>query len=141
MSAFRMYLRVVSQSLQPEEISKRLGAEPDESTSIGSRRRPQSPPRSHATWIRHAGAAGSGARPEDLEPVILEWGANLADALGRLVESGEATVTLEIIQEIRDLDDPQQKGIFLGVDLLSWMSAARASLDIDQYVYHECSDE
>jgi hypothetical protein len=28
-------------------------------------------------------------------------------------------VALEIVQEIRDLDDPQQKGIFLGVDLLS----------------------
>ncbi|MGW1881294.1 DUF4279 domain-containing protein [Streptomyces sp. NPDC001970] len=38
MSGFRMYLRGVSESLQPEEISQRLGAEPDESTSIGSRR-------------------------------------------------------------------------------------------------------
>lgn len=46
-----------------------------------------------------------------------------------------------IVQEIRDLDDPQQKGIFLGADLMSWMGAARASLDIDQYVYHECGDE
>ncbi|WP_406329440.1 DUF4279 domain-containing protein [Streptomyces sp. NBC_00203] len=141
MSAFRMYLRVVSQSLQPEEISKRLGAEPDESASIGSRRHPQSPPRSHATWIRHAGPAGGCARPEELEPVVVGWGWELAGALGRLVGSGEAVVSLEIVQEIRDLDDPQQKGIFLGADLLSWMGAARASLDIDQYVFHECGDE
>lgn len=61
--------------------------------------------------------------------------------LGRLADSGEAVVSLEIVQEIRDLDDPQQKGIFLGVDLLAWMSTARASLDIDQYVYHECGDQ
>jgi hypothetical protein len=84
---------------------------------------------------------GSGARPEDLEPVVLGWGADLADALGRLVDSGDATVSLKIVQEIRDPDDPQQKGIFLGADLLSWMGAAKASLDIDQYIYHECGDE
>ncbi|MCA2182095.1 DUF4279 domain-containing protein [Nonomuraea glycinis] len=136
-----MYLRVVSESLQPEEITRSLGAEPDESTSIGSRWRPQSPPRSRATWIRHAGAVGGGARPEDLEPVVLGWGTDLADALGRLVDSGEVAVSLEIVQKIRDPDDPQQKGIFLGADLLAWLGAARASLDIDQYVYHECGDE
>lgn len=141
MSAFCMYLRVVSQSLQPEEISKRLGAEADEFTSIGSRRHPQSPPQSHATWIRRAGVAGGCARPEDLEPVVVGWGRDFADALGRLVSSGAAVVSLEIVQEIRDLDDPQQKGIFLGADLLAWMGTARASLDIDQYVYHECGDE
>ncbi|WP_328863752.1 DUF4279 domain-containing protein [Streptomyces virginiae] len=141
MSAFRIYLRVVSESLQPEEISMKLGAEPDESTSIGSRRRPQSPPRSHATWIRRVGTTGGDARPEDMEPVVLGWGTDLAAALGRLVDSGEAAVTLGIVQEIRDLDDPQQKGIFLGADLLSWIAAAKASLDIDQYVYHECADE
>ncbi|MFE5860182.1 DUF4279 domain-containing protein [Streptomyces virginiae] len=141
MSAFHIYLRVVSDSLQPEEISRKLGAEPDESTSIGSRRRPQSPARSHATWIRRVGTTGGDARPEDMEPVVLGWGTDLAAALGRLVDSGEAAVTLGIVQEIRDLDDPQQKGIFLGADLLSWIAAAKASLDIDQYIYHECGDE
>ncbi|WP_411135656.1 polymorphic toxin-type HINT domain-containing protein [Streptomyces sp. C10] len=84
MSAFRMYLRVVSDSLQPEDISRRLGAQPDDSTSIGSRRHPQSPPRSHATWIRWAATANGCARPEDLEPVVVGWGPDLADALGRL---------------------------------------------------------
>ncbi|MEU7604806.1 DUF4279 domain-containing protein [Streptomyces sp. NPDC041003] len=140
-SAFRMYLRVVSESLQPEEISRRLGAEPDESTSIGSRRRPQLPPRSHSTWIRRADAPEGRGRPEDLEPAVLGWGTDLATALGRLADAGEASVFLEIVQEIRDLDDPQQKGIALSADLMSWLGAARASLDIDQYVYHECGDE
>ncbi|MGW3356526.1 DUF4279 domain-containing protein [Streptomyces bungoensis] len=66
-----MYLRVVGESLQPEQISARLGTGPDEATEIGSRRRPQSPPRTHATWIRHVPAATGPGRPEDLEPVIL----------------------------------------------------------------------
>lgn len=135
-----MYLRVVSQSLQPEEISQRLGAEPDESTAIGSREHPQSSPRSHATWIRHVGAAEGRARPAELEPVVVGWGPDLAEALGRLAVSGEGDVSLEIVQEITDLDDPQQKGIALGADLLAWMGTARATLDIDQYVFHECGD-
>jgi len=73
--------------------------------------------------------------------VVVGWGPDLADALGRLADSGEAVVSLEIVQEIRDLDDPRQKGILLGADLLAWMSKAKASLDIDQYIYHECGDD
>ncbi|MFF9087522.1 DUF4279 domain-containing protein [Streptomyces sp. NPDC014991] len=141
MSAFRMYLRVVSESLQPQEISARLGTGPDESTAIGSRRRPQSPPRPHATWIRHAAAAGGSARPEDLEPVVLGWGPEFAAALGRLARSGDADVSLVLVQEITDPDDPQQKGVFLRADLLAWLATAGASLDIDQYVYHDCAGE
>ncbi|WP_189940260.1 DUF4279 domain-containing protein [Streptomyces aurantiogriseus] len=141
MKAFWMYLRVVSESLQPEEISRRLGVDPDESTAIGSRRHAGSPPRSHASWVRRADRPGqAGARPEDLEPVILGWGLDFAHALGQLVASGEAVVSLEIVQEIRDLDDSQQKGIFLGAELMSWLGAAKASLDIDQYVFHECDE-
>ncbi|UXY32022.1 DUF4279 domain-containing protein [Streptomyces sp. HUAS TT20] len=135
MSAFRMYLRVVSESLQPEEISARLGTGPDESTAIGSRRRPQSPPRAHATWIRHASATGGPARPEDLEPVVLGWEPEFASALGRLAGSGDADVSLVVVQELTDPEDPQQKGIFLSAALLAWLAEAGASLDIDQYVY------
>ncbi|MFE2143205.1 DUF4279 domain-containing protein [Streptomyces sp. NPDC059456] len=106
---------------------------PDESTSIGSRRRPQSPPRLHSTWIRHAGHA----RPEELEPVILAWGQDFAESLGRLAASGDTAVCLEIVQEITDPDDPGQKGIALSPALLSWLATSHASLDIDQYVYSD----
>ncbi|MCX4546354.1 DUF4279 domain-containing protein [Streptomyces sp. NBC_01565] len=131
MSAFRVYLRVVSESLRPEEISERLGGRPDESTMIGSRRHPQSPPRSHSTWIREAGRA----RPEDVEPVILSWGPEFAAALGRLAGSDEASVCLQIVQTIHDPDDPQQRGITLTPPLLAWLATAHAALDIDQYVH------
>ncbi|MFJ5118399.1 DUF4279 domain-containing protein [Kitasatospora sp. NPDC088548] len=140
MSAFRIYLRVVSSSLQLEEISSRLGTTPDESTSIGSRRRPESPPRSHTTWVRRAEVSGVDARPEDLEPVILGWGKDFSSALGRLVTSTDAVVSLEIVQQIRDIESGREKGIFLGADLIAWLGAAGASLDIDQYIYHECGD-
>lgn len=136
-----MYLRVVSESLQPEEISVRLGAEPDEATAIGSRRRPQSPPRRHATWIRHVPAAGGSGRPEDLEPVVLGWGPEFAAALGRLAGSADADVSLVVVQKVTDPEDPRQKGIFLSAALLAWLTQAGASLDIDQYVYHDCDDQ
>ncbi|MFC8591696.1 DUF4279 domain-containing protein [Streptomyces atroolivaceus] len=135
-----MYLRVVSRSLQPQDISRRLDAEPDESMPVGWRRHPQARPRSHATWIRHARTAEDDARPEDLEPVVVGWGLDLAEALGRLAASGEADVYLEIVQEVNDIEDPQQRGIFLGPDLMAWLATAGATLDIDQYVYHECGD-
>ncbi|MFF8770837.1 DUF4279 domain-containing protein [Kitasatospora sp. NPDC015120] len=141
MSAFRIYLRVISSTLQPEEISAWLGTEPDESTSIGSRRRPESPPRLDATWIRHAKATRADARPEDLEPIVLAWGPEFARSLGRLVGSGNASASLEIVQQIRDINNRQEKGIFLGPDLMAWMGIAKASLDIDQYIYHECGEE
>jgi hypothetical protein len=137
-SAFRVYLRVVSSVLQPAEISAKLGSAPDEAMSIGSRRHPESPPRQHTTWIRRAEGGSAEARPEDVEPVILGWGLDFARSLGELVESSDCVVSLEIVQEVRNLDSAKEKGIFLGAELIAWMATARASLDVDQYVYHEC---
>ena len=139
-SAFRVYLRVVSPSLQPDEISRRLGIDPDESMAVGSQRRPELPPRPHTTWIRRAETSRVDARPEHVEPVILDWGQDFACALGKLAESSDAAVSLVIIQEINDIDNEMEKGIFLGAQLISWLSTANASLDIDQYIYHDCDD-
>ncbi|MFF3662001.1 hypothetical protein [Streptomyces olivochromogenes] len=56
----------------------------------------------HATWIRHVSAAGGPGRPEDLEPVVLGWGPEFAAALGRLAASGDADVSLVLVQELCD---------------------------------------
>lgn len=138
MTAFRMYLRIVSATLQPEEISQRLGVDPDESERIGNRRHPQSPKFVESRWIRRARTPGNGARPEDLAPVVVHWGMEFALSVGQLVRSGEASASLEIVQEIRDLDSAEEKGIFLSPELCAWLAAAEASLDIDQYIYHGC---
>lgn len=140
MSTFRMYLRVVSSEFQPAEITERLGVVPSESSDIGSRRHPEGPARKNGTWIRLASAAGEGSRPEDFEPTVLGWGRDFAAALGALADSGDAVVSLVIVQEIRDIDDPLQKGIFLSPALMEWLGTAKASLDIDQYVYLACDD-
>jgi hypothetical protein len=71
---------------------------------------------------------------------VLSWGIGFATSLGQLVNSGEVKATLEIVQEIRDLDNAKVKGIFLGADLMDWLGTAKTSIDIDQYIYHECSE-
>lgn len=137
---FRMYLRVVSSTLWPEEISERLGAAPDSVIRRGTSRHPGTPPRDHSTWIREISGPAGPARPEELEHVVIGWGTPFAKALGALAGTGDIAVSLEIVQEIRHLDDPREKGIFLTADLLSWLAIAGASLDIDQYVFHDCAD-
>ncbi|MFC9972692.1 DUF4279 domain-containing protein [Spirillospora sp. NPDC127200] len=133
-----MYLRLVSETLPVAEISERLGADPDQAWERGSRRRPEAPPRDHTLWARHAEVPESDPRPEHLEPVVLGWGGDFARAVGELVAAGDAAASLEIVQEIRDIDDHLAKGIFLRPEMLEWLATARASLDIDQYIYHEC---
>ncbi|MFK0018068.1 hypothetical protein [Streptomyces sp. NPDC090798] len=91
--------------------------------------------------MRHVWAVGGSGRPEDLEPVVLGWEMEFAAALGRLAGSGAADVSLVVVQELSDPEDPRQKGIFLGSALLAWLAEAGASLDIDQYVYHDCDDQ
>ncbi|WP_405805991.1 DUF4279 domain-containing protein [Streptomyces sp. NBC_00210] len=137
MSVFRMYVRVVSGTLTPEDITERLGVRPDEAHAVGSRRRPEHPPRAFTSWIRHAEAPVPEARPEDLEPVVLGWGPGFATALGELAGNG-AEVSLVIVQRIEDIESTAAKGIFLGPRLIEWLSSAHASLDIDQYIHHDC---
>ena len=137
MTAFQMYLRLVSETLLPQDITDRLGVPADESYGIGSRRRPETPPRKHSLWVRRAGDG----RPEDIEPAVLDWGMDFARAVGTLTASTDVVASLVIVQRVTDVDDPLQKGVFLSATLLSWLAAAGASLDIDQYVLHDCEDD
>ncbi|MEV6282621.1 DUF4279 domain-containing protein [Kribbella sp. NPDC051770] len=134
MRAFEVYLRVASTSLLPEEITGRVGVPADEVVAKGTQRRPHAPAYRHSVWKRRAVSTGDG-RAEDFEDSILGWGLDFAEAVGSLVAAGQAEAFLVIVQRIDDLDDPLEKGIFLSPELIRWMAAARASLDIDQYVF------
>lgn len=135
-----MYVRVVSRTLLPSEIDARLGVSADESYAIGSRRHPQAMPRGHSGWIRHARVPEPGARPEDLEQVVLGWGEPFALALGGLADSGHTDVSLVVVQTVYDLDDEMARGIVLSAELVAWLASARAYVDIDQYIFHECAE-
>ncbi|MEV6674291.1 hypothetical protein [Streptomyces sp. NPDC051162] len=66
------------------------------------------------------------------EPVVLQWGDRFASALGQLSGSGEAEVSLVIVQKVRDIESGDEKGIFFGVGLITWLPRAGTALDIDQ---------
>jgi len=137
---FTMYVRVISETLAPDEIDDRLGMPADESYALGSRRHPQAMPRAHNRWVRYARVPEPGARPEDLEQIVTGWGEPFARALGRLSDSGEAEVALVLVQNIEDLDDEMAVGIVLGAELISWLATARAYVDLDQHIFHECEE-
>ncbi|MGA4999705.1 hypothetical protein ACPCB7_16945 [Streptomyces arboris] len=64
----------------------------------------------------------------------------LRPALGTLVDSGEASVSLVLVQQVHDLDDEMALGIVLSAELVTWLALARADVDMDQYIFHECDE-
>lgn len=59
---------------------------------------------------------------------LLSWDAHRLRDLGW-------EVSLIVVQEFRDRDDPGEKGISVSTDLVRWLADARAGLEIDQYLY------
>ncbi|MFZ4273873.1 DUF4279 domain-containing protein [Streptomyces arboris] len=139
-TAFTLYVRVLSETISPDEIGARLGVPADESYAAGSRKHPRAMPRTHNRWVRHARSPEPGARPEDLEQIVTGWGTPFARALGTLVDSGEASVSLVLVQQVHDLDDEMALGIVLSAELVTWLALARADVDMDQYIFHECDE-
>lgn len=68
----------------------------------------------------------------DPESVHLQ---ELAGKIAALVAVGKVSASLVIVQEIDDLDDCDQTGIWLQPEVVQWMARAHLSLDIDQYIY------
>ncbi|ONI88669.1 hypothetical protein ALI144C_06500 [Actinosynnema sp. ALI-1.44] len=110
---FWIYLRVVSDSLPPEEITSALAVEPDWAHAKGSKRHPHATPRAFTTWAREVTGGRRDEHPMEFGGVITGWGMPFAKALAGLADRGEATAGLTIVQEVRDIDSPQQKGLWL----------------------------
>ena len=90
-------------------------------------------PRAHTTWIRHTRPSSDGVWPEHLVPRVLGWGENFGAALGSLVDSTDAVVYLELVQEVTDLEDTNQTGISLGPDLIAWPRPHSTSTSTSTY--------
>ncbi|MGW2214301.1 hypothetical protein ACWCSD_04890 [Nonomuraea sp. NPDC001684] len=39
-----------------------------------------------------------------------------------------------VVQEFRDAEEPREKGISMDADLIRWLAAARADVEVDQYL-------
>lgn len=70
----------------------------------------------------------------DPESVYLQ---ELADKIAALVVDDKVSASLVIAQQIDDLDDCDQTGIWFEPEVIQWMARAHLSLDIDQYIYSD----
>jgi hypothetical protein len=131
MRATYAYLRVTSQVLTVEQITRLAGVSPDRSDSIGAPLRRTGRLRTFTNW-----ALDSGIPPND--------NVRLEDHLGALfprvqaVASGfagrsELSIDLEIVQYL-DNTPAGDRGISLTTDWVLLLSSISAGVDIDQYV-------
>ncbi|WP_017594085.1 hypothetical protein [Nocardiopsis potens] len=81
-------------------------------------------------WRIDLGRAG---RPDPLFDRLVDLGEPVARTVGRITPEG--TVYVSLCQEIDDVDDPGQKGIWFAPEAVRWAALAGASIDIDQYIY------
>ncbi|MFW5419802.1 hypothetical protein J0910_24595 [Nocardiopsis sp. CNT-189] len=86
--------------------------------------------RAGVQWRIDLGRAG---RPDSLFDRLVGLGEPVARMVGRIAPEGAVSVSL--CQEIDDVDDPGQKGIWFAPDAVRWAALAGASIDIDQYIY------
>ncbi|MBB5432375.1 hypothetical protein [Nocardiopsis composta] len=76
---------------------------------------------------------GRAERPEPLLERLADLGEPAARMIRRIAPEGAVSVSL--CQEIGDVDDPGQKGIWFAPEAVRWAALAGASVDIDQYIY------
>lgn len=131
---FRVQLSVGSRALGLETLSARLASAADPKLSFDAQLRyidgPE--PIRWSTWASplslppgvHAGTEGLSSAIESLAP-------SLAMRVASLVQDG-CEATLNVVQELRD--DSESCGIHLSAAAVAWLSAAGASIDVDQYV-------
>lgn len=134
MPGFRASINVSSDDVDSDEITRRIGLEPDRSVRRGDVPRPGAVPRPFHLWVKKITSDSADPRFEDLETVLLAMGDWLPTALGRLAEEDPtAAVFLTIVQEVEDAEDHWHTGIVISDRLVHWLATAHASIGIDQY--------
>jgi hypothetical protein len=132
--AARAYLSVVSSDLTVAEISARIGLEATAGTDRGERKRPAGPIAGETRWRYELGEM---QHTHELEGLLLaavrNLGPNPAGALSALSQRGDL-VELQLVQWLAVEDEGQTRGLHFPREVVTWLSAAGASIDIDQYV-------
>jgi hypothetical protein len=126
-------LVIKSTSLSPDEITNRVGLDPDESVRMGSRLSidGQPRPKSHL-WIMRSGLPNV-----DVEAQICTLIDRVGDHADRIGSLSDAT-TANFMQVVRRyFPDPEEAelGFFLSTEIVSFLSATRSGFDFDEYDY------
>lgn len=131
---FKASLRVLGGTRDPESISKFLEMTPDVVRRRGELLGPRGPEARVNEWRRNLAQGSEISEFEDLDTEVCSWGLDFAQKLGKLVKEGGVVVELSITQEFGGADT-ESKGLHLSDHLITWLAAAAARVDVDQYIY------
>ncbi len=130
---FNVYLRLVADDGDPESVTQALGVAPEESTWHGRPCPKTGRPYGFSSWTL---ALGRQVGSDQLDEVFgrLRRGATGAPTGCAISSATGGEATLIVVQEFRDAEEPREKGISMGADLIGWLAAARAGVEVDQYL-------
>ncbi|MET8984511.1 DUF4279 domain-containing protein [Nonomuraea wenchangensis] len=131
---FNVYLRLVADDGDPESVTQALGIAPDESTRHGRPSPKTGRPYGFSSWTLALGRQVGSDQLEEVFGRLTAWGDRGAHTLRDLARDRGWEATLIVVQELRDPEEPREKGISMGADLIGWLAAARAGVEVDQYL-------
>ncbi|MFI7109717.1 DUF4279 domain-containing protein [Nonomuraea sp. NPDC050227] len=131
---FNVYLRLVADDGDPESVTRALGIAPDESTRHGRPSPRTGTPYGFSSWTLALGRQVGADRLPEVFGRLTALGDRGAHTLRDLARGQGWETTLIVVQEFRDAEEPREKGISMDADLIRWLAAARAGVEVDQYL-------
>ncbi|MEU4332945.1 DUF4279 domain-containing protein [Nonomuraea dietziae] len=124
----------MSDDADPDHVTSVLGLRPDRLVRKGEKPSPKAKESKFSSWRKTVLSEHVDGRPEDAAATLLAWGPAVARRIGELVDTSIWEASLVVVQQIDDLEDSRQLGIWLNSEMIIWMAQAKLGLDIDQYV-------
>ncbi|MEO3863681.1 DUF4279 domain-containing protein [Acrocarpospora sp. B8E8] len=134
---FRISLRLVSDSGDPDEVSLATDVVPEKTEKAGEMSPRTGNPYKFSQWTARIGPQRIAGSPDDAFHELASWGLPTAEAIRKLVAEGCWEATLMIVQEFRDPENVFEKGISMDPKIIEWLAASGAGADIDQYILYE----
>ncbi len=131
------YFTLQSTTVTAAEITRRLGAEPDEVLVRGSKRPEHDIPRAHAWKIVRRSTERVGEQVQHVVDRLLP----VRDELAALTADPEITAGMVVVRYFRDHADDADIGWWLTPETVAFLAAVRATLDVDEYDLVEPADD
>ncbi|GAA3420320.1 DUF4279 domain-containing protein [Streptosporangium vulgare] len=133
---FKISLRLVSDDGDPAQVSAATGMVADHAVRAGDRSIKTGKLYKFSSWSASVGPKSGFERPEEAFEELVSWGLPTAYTFRKLKSESNWEISLVVVQEFRNTDNPMEKGVSLNTQVIEWIAAAGAGLEIDQYVYY-----